>query len=65
MIHKGDRVQIRPEWQDPGDDQFLWMATADEDGGRVSIMPTNTGLPIPPLYVVTTEMVDPWKEPAT
>jgi hypothetical protein len=35
-IRKGDRIGIKPEWQDPGDDKFLWVGLEDEDGGRVS-----------------------------
>lgn len=40
-IRKGDRVFIKPEWQDAGDDQFIWIALEDEDGGRVRISPIN------------------------
>jgi len=34
MIKKGDRIRIKPEWQDPGDDKFIWVALEDEDGGE-------------------------------
>jgi hypothetical protein len=57
-IRKGDRVRIRPEWQDEGDEEFSWIATEDEDGGRVSISPLNSGLSIPPVQRVTTEMIE-------
>ena len=59
MIRKGDRVRIRPEWRDPGDDQFVWVATEDEDGGRVRISPANIGLAILPTQVVDTSMLEP------
>lgn len=57
MIKKGDIVKIRPEWQDPGDDKFTWVAIEDEDGGRVRITPVDTGLRFPPNQVVTTDML--------
>ena len=25
-FRRGDRIRIRPEWQDPGDDEFGWVA---------------------------------------
>ena len=57
-IKIGDQIRIKPEWQDPGDDKFIWRALEDEDGGRVLIMPTNTGLTFPPNQVVDTNMVE-------
>ena len=58
MIKKGDTVRIRPEWQDPGDDAFMWVALEDEDGGRVRIAPINTGLEFPPNQVVEVQMLE-------
>ena len=58
MIKKGDTVVIKPEWCDPGDESYHWIALEDEDGGRVRISATNTGLPIAPNYVVETNMLD-------
>lgn len=57
MIRKGDTVTIKPEWQDPGDSEFRWIAVDDEEGGRVSIMPVDTGLAIPPVQTVTVDML--------
>jgi hypothetical protein len=57
MIKKGDIVKIKPEWQDPGDEKFTWVAIEDEDGGRVRIAPVDIGLPIPPNQVVTSAML--------
>ncbi len=37
MIKAGDRVTIKPEWRDTGDDLFTFVAIEDEDGGRVRI----------------------------
>lgn len=54
---KGQRVFIRPEWQDPGDDAFTWICTEDADGGRVSISPVDIGLPIPPVNRVSVAML--------
>jgi len=57
MIKKGETVLIKPEWQDKGDEQFLWIAIEDEDGGRVRIAPIGTGLSITPNQVVLTSML--------
>ena len=57
-IQKGDTVRILPHWQDPGDDKLTWIATEDEDGGRVRIAPINSGMTIPPNYVVRTDMLE-------
>jgi hypothetical protein len=58
-IRKGDRVKIKLEWRDPGDETLLWIACEDEDGGRVLIMPVGTGLSFPPRQVVRTDMLHP------
>ena len=57
MIHAGDRVYIRPEWQDAGDDEFVWTAIEDEDGGRVLISPEIPDMAIQPVQVVQTSML--------
>jgi len=58
VIKKGDTVHIKPEWQDPGDETFHWIAIEDEDGGRVRIAATNTGMRMPPNQIVETKMLD-------
>lgn len=58
MIHKGDKIRIKAEWMDPGDDQFDWVACDDESKGRVTIMPTNMGLTFPPIQTVEVRMVE-------
>lgn len=40
-------VQIRPEVQDPGDDQFTWVVLEDRDT-RVLVRPLGTGMVIAP-----------------
>lgn len=57
-IQRGDTVRILPQWQDYGDDKLTWIATEDEDGGRVRIAPINSGMTIPPNYVVCTDMLE-------
>lgn len=56
-IKKGDSVEIRPEWQDQGDSELQWEACDDEEKGRVTIMPTNTGLAYPPRQTVQVSML--------
>jgi hypothetical protein len=57
-IAKGDTVRILPQWQDPGDEALHWIATEDEDGGRVRIAPLDSGLSIAPNYIVLTTMLE-------
>lgn len=57
MIRKGQKVHIKPEWQDEDDEQFTWIAVEDEDGGRVKIAPIMPNLALPPVTVVETRML--------
>jgi hypothetical protein len=63
-IKRGDIVRIKPEWQDPGDGRFIWRALEDEDGGRVKICATNTGLTFPPNQIVNVSMLEMAQENA-
>ena len=56
-IRHGDKVRIKPEWQDPGDDTIEWIAIEDENSGRVRIEP-QLDLTFKPNQVVTTDMVE-------
>lgn len=58
LIKKGDKVRIKKEWQDAGDEKFNWVAVDDEEKGRVMIMATNTGLTIPGTQVVLRSMLE-------
>lgn len=57
-IQSGDIVRIKPEYQDKGDDKFIWQAIEDADGDRVRIAPIATGLPFPPNYIVLLSMLE-------
>lgn len=57
MIHRGDRVEILPEFRDDGDDTFIWIAVSDEEKGRVDISPVMTELSIPPVQTVRCDWV--------
>ena len=57
MIRKGQVVKIKKEWQDEGDDDIVFIALEDEDGGRVRIQP-QLGLPINPNQVVLVSMLE-------
>jgi len=48
---KGDLVRFLPEYED-GDKEFIYVLIEDPDGGRVKVMPFNSGLEIPPVQVV-------------
>jgi hypothetical protein len=56
-IKAGDVVTIKPEWRDAGDDQIVWIALEDEDGGRVRIQ-AQLGLPMNPNQIVETSMLE-------
>jgi len=58
-IKRGDTVRIKPQWQDPGDADFTWVALEDEHGDRVRIAPEMADIEFQPNYVVTTDMLEP------
>ena len=58
MIRAGDEVKIKKQWQDDGDDKFVWVAIENEENGRVDITPSNIELRFPPIYTVTTDMLE-------
>ncbi len=53
-LKEGDLVKFIPEYED-GDDEFVYVLVEDPDGGRVKVMPLNSGLNIPPIQVVKTK----------
>lgn len=55
---KGNLVKIRPEFQDDGDDQFVWIILNDEEKGRVDISAINSPLAIKPIHIVQTEWIE-------
>ena len=58
MIRKGQRVHIKPEWQDEGDDEHPWIAVEDENGGRIKIAPIMPdGFAIQPVTLVEIRML--------
>lgn len=50
---KGDIVRFLPEYED-GEKEFDYILIEEPDGGRVKVMPINSRLEIPPVYVVET-----------
>lgn len=54
----GDRVRIKPEWQDPGDAAIVWTVVGPPEKGRVDIQ-AELGLPINPVQTVEIHMVEP------
>lgn len=56
MIRKGDRLKIKAEWQDAGDEGIVFVAVEDQDGDRIR-MEAQVGLPINPQSVVPVAMV--------
>ena len=58
MLKKGQKVKIKPEWQDKGDDKLTWVTLDDEEKGRVKIGAINTGMRFPPSQVVNVDMLE-------
>jgi hypothetical protein len=57
MITKGQRVTFLPQWQDAGDADITFVATEDEDGGRVKVR-AELGLTFNPVQVVEVSMIE-------
>jgi len=65
MFKRGDEVEILPEYQDKGDDQYRWVCVNDEDKGRVDITPADINLRIPPVYTVQINQIRHWIQTST
>lgn len=50
-LKKNDIVRFLPEYED-GENEFDYILIEEPDGGRVKVMPINSGMEIPPVYVV-------------
>jgi len=57
-FRKGDRVVVKPEWRDVGDDLYEWLVLEDEDGDRVLVQPLIVGLTFTPRFVAQTYMLE-------
>lgn len=57
-LRAGDRVTIRPEFQDAGDTDFAWYAADDEQQGRVTIITTIPNMVIPRTEVMQSYMLE-------
>lgn len=53
-LQKGDIVRFLPEFED-GKEEFNYVLLENPDGGRVKVMPVNSGLEFPPVQVVKTD----------
>ena len=57
MLRRSDTVEILEEFQDPGDDTLTWIVQADEEKGRVDLVPNEVCGAIKPLYTVKTDWI--------
>lgn len=57
MFKRGDHVEILPDYQDDGDDQYRWVCVSDEEKDRVDITPFDIKMSIPPVYTVQTNQI--------
>jgi len=58
MIKQGDKIKIKPEWQDEGDDVAEFIALEDEDGGRVRIGMPGVLVSFMPNQIVQVYMIE-------
>lgn len=57
-FRKGDKVKIRLEFQDQGDDEFTWVVLNDEEKGRVDICAIDSPLAIKPIHTVQVNWIE-------
>ena len=57
---KGDKVKIRKEWQDKGDEGLTFTVLTDEEKGRTDISADgiHDNMKLKPHSTVTTEMIE-------
>ena len=60
---RGDKITIKPEWRDPGDENRDFRVV--EDRGTHAIISHDAGLPINPQQSVSKDMIEPYHAPAT
>jgi hypothetical protein len=53
-LKKGNIVRFFPDFED-GKEEYNYVLLEDPDGGRVKVMPVNSGLEFPPVQVVKTD----------
>lgn len=68
-VLKGNIIQLKPEYQDPGDENYTFVATSDMEKGRVTVICYSVpgdpcfayalGSPsFHPQYVITEDMIE-------
>ena len=57
-VLKGNIIQLKPEFQDSGDENYTFFATSDMEKGRVTVSCYGGSLPIMPSYVITEDMIE-------
>jgi hypothetical protein len=58
MLTRGDTVRILPQYQDPGDDELIWIVVGDEEKGRVDVSPVSIPMKVKPVYTLEVEQVE-------
>lgn len=59
MIKRGDAVNILPEYRNPGENKFVWVAVNDEQDGKVNICPLTAKNPTELIEEVDVWMIEP------
>ena len=58
MIQAGQQVKLKPEYQDDGDNEHIWIAINTEEKGRVDIQPITSTLSFKPIYTVYVDWLE-------
>ena len=60
MIKQGDRVYIKPEWQDAGDEsiEFIAVEILDSQENKILVSDRNSTMYIVPTFLLTGKMID-------
>lgn len=57
-IKKGDVINLKPEWMDPGDENIKFVAAEDHNGGEtIYISDANCKMHIVPTHLVYNHMI--------
>ena len=60
-IKKGQRVVLKPEWMDEGDEACEFIAINDMEKGRVDVSDANNKMAITPIHLIQDFMVKEFK----
>lgn len=61
-IKKGDKINLKPEWMDDGDENITFIAAEDHNGGEtLYISDANCKMAITPRHMIRNYMIESFK----